>query len=48
MAYGISTNNNRIVKAYKAASIYNQIVNCDSGYNTTVRKGGNKLLGGKY
>jgi len=47
VAYRISVDGNRIVEAYKAASIYNQIVDYDSGYNATVREEGVKLLGSK-
>jgi ABC-type protease/lipase transport system fused ATPase/permease subunit len=47
VAYRISADSNGIVEAYKAASIYNRIVDCDGGYNAIVREGGVKLLGGK-
>jgi len=47
IVYGISANSNRIMEAYKAASIYNQIVDYNNRYNATVREGGVKLLGGE-
>ena len=48
MAYRISANSNRIMEAYKAASIYNQIINYNAKYNATVREGSVKLLSSKY
>jgi len=45
--YRISANSNRIVEAYKAASIYNWIVDCDNKYDATVRERGIKLLNSK-
>ena len=47
MAYRISADSNGIVEAYKAASIYNWIVDCNGGYNAIIREGGVKILGGK-
>ena len=35
------------MEAYKAASIYNRIVNCDGRYDATIGEGGVKLSGGK-
>jgi len=47
IAYGISADGNGIIEACKAAFIYKQIVDCDGGYNATIREGGVKLLGSK-
>ena len=45
--YGLYTNNIKIIKGCKAASIYKQIIYCNAGYNIVVREGGIKLLGGE-
>jgi len=47
VVYRISVDSNGIVKAYKAASIYKRIVDCDGGYDATVREKGVKLLDSK-
>jgi len=45
--YGLHANNIKIVESCKAASIHKRIIYCNTGYNTVVREGGIKLLGGK-
>ena len=48
MAYRISANSDGIIKACKAAFIYNQIMDYNNRYDATIGEGGVKLLGGKY
>ena len=36
------------MESYKAASIHKRIISCNARYNTVVREGGIKLLGGKH
>jgi len=43
--YRISADSDRIVKAYKAASIHNRIVDYNNGYDATIREGGVKISG---
>ena len=45
--YRLYTNNAKIAESYKAASIYKRIIYYNARYNTVVREGGIKLLGGK-
>ena len=45
--YGLHTNNIKIVKSCKAASIYKRIISCNAKYNTVVREGGIKLSSSK-
>jgi len=45
--YRLYANNAKITESYKAASIHKRIIYCNAKYNTVVREGGIKLLGGK-
>ena len=45
--YRISTDSDRIVKAYKTASIYNRIIDYDGRYDATIRERGVKISSSK-
>ena len=48
MAYKISVDGDKIMEVYKGAFIYNQIIDCNGGYDATIGEESVKLLGGKY
>jgi len=45
--YRLRINNIKIIKGYKAASIYKRIIYYNVRYNTVVKEGGIKFLGGE-